>query len=280
MSVEARISSWEQVQALLKSAADGEAAALGGLDLWTLPYGRLMAAQLAGLPLIDTRKPGSCCGGGAAGSKSALLLGLRGEAPFDGSQFPRLPWGKPPLSAGQIQEIADWIADGAPENQPKGDVFPLERTDWTANPVIRVEVSPEAYSDVAAEFAEYSGLPNEYNHQKGEIKQRMNIDCMMPAQIEQLRFAFREMYALNSWPEDVRSYNNIALIHQNHCQHGWERFLPWHRVYLYEFEQVMQDLCPGVTMPYWDWTMPQYIPAKPETGEIIPPALKAFLTPD
>ena len=37
----------------------------------------------------------------------------------------------------------------------------------------------------------------------------------------------------------------MALIHQNHCQHGWERFLPWHRIYLYEFEQVLQDICPG-----------------------------------
>ena len=53
------------------------------------------------------------------------------------------------------------------------------------------------------------------------------------------------MYGLNKWPEDWRSYNNLALIHQNHCQHGWERFLPWHRIYLYEFEQALQDHCPG-----------------------------------
>jgi tyrosinase len=280
MSVAVKIASWEQVQALLKSSTHGEAAALGGLELWTLPYARLMATKLVGLPLIDRTKPSSCCGGGMAGAKSALLLGLRGEAPFDGSQFPRLPWGKPPMPAEQIQEIADWIANGAPESQPDGETFPLETSDWTAEPIVRVEIAPEAYSDVAAEFAEYSGVPNEYNQQKGEIVQRMNIDCMTPTQIEQLRDAFREMYALNSWPEDARSYNNMALIHQNHCQHGWERFLPWHRVYLYEFEQVMKDLCPGVTMPYWDWTMPQYVPERPENGEIIPPALKAFLTPD
>jgi len=99
MSVATKISSWEQVQALLKSAAHGEISALGGLELWTLPYERLMAAQLGGLPLIDTKKTGSCCGSGAAGAKSALLLGLRGKAPFDGSQYPQLPWGKPAMSA-------------------------------------------------------------------------------------------------------------------------------------------------------------------------------------
>ena len=106
----------------------------------------------------------------------------------------------------------------------------------------------------------------------------MNLDCMSEPQIEKLRWAFRELYRLNKWPEDRRSYNNMALIHQNHCQHGWERFLPWHRIYLYEFEQALQDVCPGVTMPYWDWTMPQYCPEHPEKGWIIPHSFKAFLT--
>src|SRR6267143_317074 len=70
----------------------------------------------------------------------------------------------------------------------------------------------------------------------------------------------------------------MALMHQNHCQHGWERFLPWPRVYLYEFEQVLQDVCPGVTMPYWDWTMPRYCPAHPDKGSIIPRSFQAYLT--
>jgi tyrosinase len=31
-------------------------------------------------------------------------------------------------------------------------------------------------------------------------------------------------------------------------------------------------------MPYWDFTMPQYCPERPEKGEIIPPSFQAFLT--
>jgi len=106
----------------------------------------------------------------------------------------------------------------------------------------------------------------------------MNIDCMNEDQIARLRDAFRRLYDLNKWPEDRRSYNNLALIHQNHCQHGWERFLPWHRIYLYEVEQALQDVAPDVTIPYWDWTMPQYRPMHPDKGWIIPPALQAYLT--
>jgi tyrosinase len=101
---------------------------------------------------------------------------------------------------------------------------------------------------------------------------------MSETQIEKLRWAFRELYRFNKWPEDRRSYNNMALIHQNHCQHGWERFLPWHRIYLYEFEQALQDVCPGITLPYWDWTMPQYCPEHPDKGWIIPQSFKAYLT--
>src|SRR5262249_16263466 len=44
-----------------------------------------------------------------------------------------------------------------------------------------------------------------------------------------------------------------ARIHANQCQHGWEEFLTWHRVYLYGFEKQLQDIDPTVTLPYWDW---------------------------
>jgi tyrosinase len=31
-------------------------------------------------------------------------------------------------------------------------------------------------------------------------------------------------------------------------------FLPWHRRFLLEFEGALQQVDPGVTIPYWDWT--------------------------
>ena len=66
----------------------------------------------------------------------------------------------------------------------------------------------------------------------------------------QLRWAFNELYEL----------------------HGWERFLPWHRMYKYEFEQTSHDHCPEVTSPYWDWTLPQY------AGNPILNTFQMFLT--
>ena len=60
---------------------------------------------------------------------------------------------------------------------------------------------------------------------------------------------------LNAWPRDIRSYNAWAQMHGDQCPHGWSTFLPWHRMYLVEFEQALRDAgVPTVTRPYWDWT--------------------------
>lgn len=38
--------------------------------------------------------------------------------------------------------------------------------------------------------------------------------------------------------------------------HETATFLPWHREYLYRFEEALQAVDPAVTIPYWDWTDP------------------------
>src|SRR6185369_11011634 len=202
---------------------------------------------------------------------SGLIQGLRGQPPFDGSRFPRLPWGGQPVADDDIRFISEWIDDGLPPADGEIASFTAEG-EMSATTIEMVETTEAAVTHAAVTSGD------EYAYEHGEVRQRMNLDCLSEVQIDKLRFAFHELYALNKWPEDRRSYNNMANVHQNHCQHGWERFLPWHRIYLYEFEQALQDHCPDVTMPYWDWTMPKYCPEKPTSGSIIPPSFKAFLT--
>ena len=264
---------YQQFRELLRDAAGKSPSDYGGLGpFWDLPLDRLLAANVYGVRLIapeeDTKH--SCCAHDVSqtrasrADRSGLVQGLRGEPPFDGSRFPRLPWGGTPVPDAGIALIADWINDGCPKTDATLATFHLATT-------TPVTITPETFSVADA------GV-NEYLFERGELKQRMNIDCMLPAQIAKFRYAMRELYELNKWVDDSRSYNSLALIHQNHCQHGWERFLPWHRIYLYEFEQALQDHCPDVTMPYWDWTMPEYKPETPVDGAIIPEAYKAFLT--
>ncbi|HET6843776.1 MAG TPA: tyrosinase family protein [Candidatus Angelobacter sp.] len=267
------VSRYSRVQQILDHAAGQSEADYGGLgrQFWnTLKLDDLLIASLEGVRLIAPEKQpvASCCSSnkaaaeaGSRADRSGLVQGLRGLPPFDGSRLPRLMWGGSAVSEEDIQFIADWINDGC----PAGDLGqPLKSFTLTESPI----------SIVREGYALYDGPPNQYKYQQGELKQRMNLDCLSPDQLEELRCAFRELYELNNWPRDVRSYNNLALVHQNHCQHGWERFLPWHRVYLYEFEQALQDHCPNVTMPYWDWVMPKY-PKNP-----IPDSFQMFLTED
>jgi tyrosinase len=258
---------YARVREILTQAAGGSTADYGGLGrFWELPLDQLLDASLHGVRLIAparaTDTHDCCC---SRGSESGLIRGLRGQSPFDGTRFPPLMWGGGSrVAPDDISFIARWIDDGCPAEDREIASFALQAA------------SDAPASSVMQRI--YTASANEYKHEHGEIKQRMNVDCLSDGQREKLRYAFREMYALNKWPEDRRSYNNLALIHQNHCQHGWERFLPWHRIYLYEFEQALQDVCPDVTMPYWDWTMAQYRPECPEKGWIIPKAMQAFLT--
>jgi len=46
---------------------------------------------------------------------SPLIKALKGEAPFDGSLYPRMPQGRPPATQEQIDYISQWISDGCPE---------------------------------------------------------------------------------------------------------------------------------------------------------------------
>ncbi len=272
---------FEQILEILSKAADGNEKAFGGLRLWELSREHLLETTLHGIRLIAPEKAAeahSCCGTNTSesvetrGMNSPLVKGLRGEPPFDGSHFPRLPWGEKPLAERDIRLISEWIDDDCPEDELAIEVYKSSKDKKPFVDSSGIVVIDEKIHDA------FDISPNEYKFQRGELKQRMNIDCMDAAQIDKVRRAFREMYDLNKWAEDSRNYNNLALIHQNHCQHGWERFLPWHRIYLYEFEQAMQDFVPDVTMPYWDWTMPQYHPSKPASGRIIPDAFQAFLT--
>src|SRR5712691_11001690 len=280
MADTAQVTRYEQVKQILDRAAAGGATDYDGKGrFWHLPLPQLLQVEIYGVRMIappEATASASCCHHEAdtnstnRGARSGLVQGLRGQAPFDGTQYPPLPWGGQTVPEEEIGFISDWIDDGCPaaDHQISFDAEGAT-TKTTLEKLDRGNVETAARS-----FEVYEGSPNEYSYKYGELKQRPNLDCMSEPEVEKLRWAFRELYRFNKWPEDRRNYNSLALIHQNHCQHGWERFLPWHRIYLYEFEQALQDHCPNVTMPYWDWVMPEY----PDNR--IPNPLKMFLTGD
>jgi tyrosinase len=54
------------------------------------------------------------------------------------------------------------------------------------------------------------------------------------------------------------------MSHRMHTGHhgeaGTQRFLPWHRAYLYHLEMMLLAFDPEIFIPYWDWTVDQSIP--------------------
>jgi tyrosinase len=263
----ASASRYARVKAILDAAAGGSHSDYGGLGrFWDLPLDDFKQAKLHEVHLIAPAVA-SCCGGGQSRSEnSGLIKALRGEPPFDGDRFPPLMWGGSRVADPDIAFIADWIDDDCPPDETGRTPLSIATRE-----VVHAEITE------LAEFAVAPPGARRYPYREGEPRQRPNLDCLTEPEVDVLRHAFRQIYDIDKYEEDRRNYNNQALIHQNHCQHGWERFLPWHRAYLYEFEQNLQDFVADITVPYWDWTMPQYRPEHPEKGWIIPRAFQAFL---
>lgn len=63
-------------------------------------------------------------------------------------------------------------------------------------------------------------------------------------------------------PEDPLGLLGQANIHRDSCTHATWWFLPWHRAYLYYFEQILREAArdPSLTLPYWDWTKDPRLP--------------------
>lgn len=282
------LSRYEHVKSILETASIGSKAIYEGYDrFWNLPLAQLLTLELYGIRMIapagsnaNIASAGStgsaasaaasgcpkmaaaaksCCHADAApisatassvssgaapatspgrGAASGLVKGLKGQFPFDGSQFPPLPWGGKTVSGDDIAFISQWIDDGCPVT----DDVPV------ADDGIRL-----ARANGDASHPGYNGSSNDYHDGAGSLKQRKNIKFLSPGELGRYRSAVAQMKSLDAYFQDDRSFAYWARTHATSCQHGWEEFLTWHRAYLYFFEKQLQDIDPGVTIPYWDW---------------------------
>lgn len=95
------------------------------------------------------------------------------------------------------------------------------------------------------------------------LRVRSNINSLDPkhAVIEAFREAVTKMHELPA--SDERSWQGQAYIHLDHCHRQPDHFLPWHRLYIWAFEEIVRELT-GMNdwaLPYWDWTSARSIPA-------------------
>ena len=120
-----------RVSEIMETAAGSAHADYQGYGkFWNLPLPELRGFTLYGVPMMRGAAPGpaaaapapsSCChepAGASAppsgASGAGLPRGLRGQYPFDGTQYPPLPWGGTRVAESDIRFIEQWIADGCP----------------------------------------------------------------------------------------------------------------------------------------------------------------------
>lgn len=304
-----KASRYERIKKILDRAAGKPEASYEGYgSFWNLPLEEFLVFTLYGYRMIapkdddhppfappppDVGGPAesagdddhACChppgqggghGGGGdqppcagRGARSWLVKALRGEFPFNHSHFPPLPWGENAtrVASDDVLLIESWIDDCCPPDD-------------------HVEKPPDPkkpWQGICVDDAVKKTHPNEYRHRAGEPLLRQNAEYLDPETYCKLQYAYAQLKELNRYPQDRRSYNAWAHIHGDHCQHGWEEFLPWHRIYLYVFEQMLQDYVPGLALPYWEWTNPAYRQGQVPKGKqsaIIPWPWRCWLTDD
>lgn len=235
---------FQKVQSILAAGAGGSHPDHDGHGrFWELPLAEFVALTIYGVKLIA--EPGA-----NRGANSGLIKALKGELPFDGSMFDRMPLGRPPVSPADMQFIQSWIDDGCPDD-------PLPTA-----PVQFVSLAPSTGAVPPPRPVIALRSPNPQLGAIEGVKVRKNIDNLQPNELANLRLAFSRLAALPD--TDHRSYRNQANIHRDYCDsgiHNSQLFLPWHRAYLYLFELLLQDMVAGVTLPYWDWMSNRAIPA-------------------
>ena len=84
---------------------------------------------------------------------------------------------------------------------------------------------------------------------------RKNVRNLSDDELKDLRNAYERMMQIG----DNRGYNHLAGLHGAPNFYCWHHqlprlFLPWHRAYLYWFEQAAQDQAESVMIPWWDWS--------------------------
>ena len=265
---------YEKVKRILNAAAGDSKVDYQGLGrFWNLPYQDFIPVEIYGIRMIAEvtemhtsemlldspaeRIENGCCPAPnrkrttthtnalpvvrpGRGAGSGLVKGLKGEFPFNQEYFQPLPWGGTRVSPENIEFISKWIDDGCPEK----DTVPLASVSAAGDGLV---------------FKAYNRATNIFKREFSQLKVRKCIDNFTSEEEENLRLAVWELVRLNNFPKDKRNMLYWGRLHGDECQHGWEMFLAWHRMFLYSFEQALQDINPDVTLPYWDWTHPQYL---------------------
>jgi len=99
-------------------------------------------------------------------------------------------------------------------------------------------------------------------------KPRQDINALSDSQLSDYIHALDILRARSADnPDDPKGLDFQVALHNDGfvgpCEHGNDKFMPWHRAHLHYFEKLLQGADPprteNVTVPYWDWIHTQAV---------------------
>ena len=59
-------------------------------------------------------------------------------------------------------------------------------------------------------------------------------------------------------PKYKQDYDKLITLHKSAFQsgiHERDQFLPWHRWFVLQYENILRRISCHITVPFWDWSM-------------------------
>ncbi len=102
------------------------------------------------------------------------------------------------------------------------------------------------------------------------LRVRRNVNSLTAAEKSDLVQAIKALKANGKYDQYVREHDDIMKVatvlpgesadpHYRNGAHRGPAFGPWHREFLRRFELDLAAAVPGVTLPYWDWSVDQVL---------------------
>ncbi|KAI9296135.1 Di-copper centre-containing protein [Neoconidiobolus thromboides FSU 785] len=86
---------------------------------------------------------------------------------------------------------------------------------------------------------------------------RREVRELSDSELRELHTAFNDLKANGVWDRFCRTHlDNVPFAHST------PYFLPWHREFIYRFEQELRRVNPRVSLPYWDWSLDSQAPER------------------
>lgn len=107
---------------------------------------------------------------------------------------------------------------------------------------------PMTFADMLRASPDFATLEKSLPWLFPKVCKRKDQACLSETERARFLCAFHMINVDGTLGQLVETHRGMYM------QHGNDRLLPWHRVFLHLFEEALHQYHPDVCVPYWDWT--------------------------